>query len=99
MIDEDTRDRFERAQQRALHDGIPLIEALKEARLLRDEETINFDWANCLERLWMNVESQPIIALVQLGGGQHTPLDGVRGVLEYIDIFQKLYLRQSGAQK
>lgn len=99
MIDETTRDRFAAVQARALKDGIPLIEALKDAKLLRDEEMINHDWANCLEHLWMNIEQQPIVALVQLGGGQNTPLDAVRGILEYIDFFQKRYIRQSGAQK
>lgn len=96
MIDKDTHDRFVRVQHRALHDGVPLIDALKEAKLLRDEETINFDWANCLEHLWLNIEQQPIGALVQLGGGQNTPLDAIRGTLEYIDFFRKRFAGQAG---
>lgn len=96
MIDEDTRRRFHAVQLRALQDGIPLIDALKAARLLRDEETIKYDWANCLERLWLNIESQPIVALTTMGGGQNTPLDAIRGALEYIDIFRKTFAAQAG---
>jgi hypothetical protein len=99
MLDADTRARLDLARQRALHDGVDLFEVMKTAGLLRDEESINGDWADCLERLWMNIESQPVTALVQLGGGQNTPLDAIRGVLEYIDFFKKQYLRQSGRQQ
>lgn len=92
MIDADTRARLDAVMKRALHDGVNLWDALDAARLIRHEETIRYDWANCLERLWLNLHSQPTVALVQLSPGQqNTPLDVHRGVLEYIDVFAKQF--------
>lgn len=96
MIDPDTADRLNRAMQRALHDGIPYTDALDQANLLATEAQIKRQWANCLEHLWLNIESQPIVAFTQMGGGQNTPLDAVRGILEYIDIFRKNFAAQAG---
>lgn len=96
MIDEDTRNRLDAVMKRALHDGVPLWDALDKAGLVATEEQINKQWANCLEHLWLNLESQPIGALVQMGGGQNTPLDATRGILEYIDIFRKRFAAQAG---
>jgi hypothetical protein len=96
VIDERTRDAFEIVRKKALHEGIDLLEAMDRAGLVMTEQAIKHQWANCLEQLWLNIESQPIVALVQLGGGQNTPLDATKGILQYIDFFQKEYLRQSG---
>jgi hypothetical protein len=96
VIDKDTFDRFVRVQQRALHDGVPLIDALDAAGLLATEAQINKQWANCLQQLAFNIDEQPIVALVQLGGGQNTPLDAVRGTLEYIDFFRGRFAAQAG---
>lgn len=96
MIDEYTRDRFEAVVKRALHDGVPLIDALADARLLQTEPEIKQQWAQCLEQLAYNIDSQQVGDLVQMGGGQNTPLDAVRGVLNYIDIFKNIFAAQAG---
>jgi hypothetical protein len=95
MIDADLDRRLRLIQARALRDGVNLFDALDEAGLLVTENQIKKQWANCLERLWMNVESQPVIVFTQMGGGQNAPLDAVRGILEYIDIFRKTFADQS----
>jgi hypothetical protein len=94
MIDPDTRDRLDATMRRALKDGVNLWEALDKQGLIVTPAQINRQWANCLERLWMNLESQPVTALTALGGGQNTPMDAVKGVLEYIDIFQRNFAAQ-----
>lgn len=95
MIDEHTRARLDQVKMRALHDGVNLWDALDKAGLLVTEAQIKKQWANCLERLWMNLESMPVVALTQMGGGQNTPMDAAKGVLEYIDIFSKQFAAQS----
>ena len=99
MIDERTRRIFEMAHKKAIREGLDLLEVLDRAGLVRSEEKINSDWHDALSRLATQLEEQPVTALVQLGGGQSTPLDTLRGVLEYIDFFKKQYLRQSGRTK
>ncbi len=96
MIDERTRETFEMARKKALREGVDLLEILDRAGLIRNEASINRDWHDALDRLAMQIDAQPIVALVQLGGGQNTPLDAVRGILEYIDFFKNHFLRQSG---
>lgn len=95
MIDDSTRDRCNAVMKRALHDGVDLFTALDKAGLLVTEDQIKKQWSNCLERLWMNLEQQPPVALTNLGGGQNTPLDAIRGVLQYIDIFSKTFASQA----
>lgn len=95
MIDEDTRRRLEQVQMRALHDGVNLWDALDVQGLIVTEAQIKKQWANCLERLWHNLDSQPITVFVQMGGGQNTPLDATRGILEYIGIFEKQFAAQA----
>jgi len=99
MINEETRDLYDRVRAKALHDGIDLLEAMDRAGMIVTPAQINLQWANALERLWMNIESQPVTALVQLGGGQNTPRDAVKGVLEYMDFFQKQFLRLSRGEQ
>lgn len=96
MIDERTRAAYEVCKTKALRDGLDLLEVMDRAGLIRTENSINGDWAACLERLLMNLDQQPVTALVQLGGGQNTPLDAKRGVVEYIDFFLRQFRSQSG---
>lgn len=96
MIDERTRATFEAVRRKAQHDGVDLLDAMDRAGLILTEAQINKQWSNCLEHLWLNIESQPVTALVQLGGGQNAPLDAIRGVLEYIEFFRRRYQQQSG---
>lgn len=96
MIDEYTQARLDAVMKRALHDGVNLFEALDKEGLIVTESQIKKQWANCLEHLWLNLDSQPVTALVQMGGGQNTPLDAIRGALKYIDIFQKNFAAQAG---
>lgn len=91
MIDSDTRDRVSAVLHRALKDGINPVEALDRNGLLVTDAQIRRQWANCLERLAMNLHAQPVVVLTSMGGGQNTPLDAVRGVLEYIEIFGKAF--------
>jgi hypothetical protein len=95
VIDPYTRERLDMVKMRALHNGVNLWEALDKAGLIVTEEQMAKHWANCLDRLRMNLEDQPITALVQMGGGQNTPLDATRGILEFIDIFRRQYLAQA----
>lgn len=98
MLDSDTRARLEAVMNRALHDGVNLFDALDQAKLIVTEDRIKEQWAVCLERLWQNLDAQPTTALMQLGGGQHTPMDVHRGVLEYIDIYAKQFAAQAKDQ-
>lgn len=88
MIDEQTRHRFGQIQDRALKDGIPLVEVLKTNGLLRDDETVAADWDKCLDWLAMNISDQPVVAFTLLGGGQNTPMDAIRGVITFIEMFK-----------
>lgn len=96
MIDEKTREVFEVCRKKALREGIDLLEVLDRAGLIRNEASINGDWHDALVGLAVQLDKQPVTALVQLGGGQNTPVDAVRGVLEYIDFFLKQFQSHSG---
>lgn len=96
MIDPQTRDLLEMVQRRALQQGINLWEALDQAGLLVTAPRRNEIWRQCLQELVVQVDEQPVTAFVMLGGGQNTPLDAVRGVLEYIDFFSKRFTDQKG---
>jgi hypothetical protein len=95
MIDGDLRDRLELVMKRALHDGVNLWDALDKAGLVVTEPQIKKQWAACLEQLAFNVDSQPVTVFVQMGGGQNTPRDAVKGVLAYMDIFQRQFTAQA----
>lgn len=96
MIDEKTREVFELCRKKALREGIDLLEVLDKAGLIRNDASTSGDWADALVQLAIQLDKQPVTALVQLGGGQNTPLDTVRGVLEYIDFFIRQFQSQSG---
>lgn len=90
MIDERTRATYEMAKKKSLREGLDLLEVLDQAKLVRSEESIKKDWADCLRQLWVNIDEQPEVALIQLGDGQNTPRDIKRGILRYIEIFSDL---------
>lgn len=95
MIDESTRDRIEAVILRSQHDGVNMWDALDRAGLIVTSQQTYVLWARCLEQLRTNVELQTVHDLVQLGGGQNTPMDAVRGVLTYIDFCLRQYQRQA----
>lgn len=91
MIDERTRSVYEMAKKKAVREGLDLLEVMDQAGLVRTETMIKKDWADCLSRLWLNIDEQPEAALIQLGDGQNTPRDIKRGILRYIEIFSDLF--------
>ena len=95
MIDDYTRTRLDAILADAFRNGVNLWDALDKARLLQTEAEIKKQWAQCLSQLKINIDSQPVVVFTQRGGGQNTPLDAVRGVLEYIDIFENAFAAQA----
>ena len=96
MIDEYTRQRLDAVRTRALHDGTNLWDGLDEARLIQTEAEIKKQWAQCLEQLAFNIDAQPLTLFVVQGGGENTPRDAIKGVLEYIDAFKNIFATQAG---
>lgn len=88
MIDADTLRTLERLEARALREGRNIWDVLDEAGLLVTEPRAAKIWAECLKETWTQVDAQPVAAFVQWGGGQNTPMDAVKGVLEFIDFFR-----------
>jgi hypothetical protein len=91
VIDERTRATYEMAKKKAIREGLDLLEVMDQAGLVRSEDKIKSDWGDCLQRLWLNIDEQPEVALIQLGDGQNTPRDIKRGILRYIEIFSDLF--------
>lgn len=91
MIDPQTREMLTLIQKRALHDGTNLWEALDGRGMLVTEAMRRRIWVQCLSTLAQQISEQPVTAFVVLGGGQNTPLDATRGILEFIDFFSKRY--------
>ena len=91
MIDQRTREAFELVRAKALREGRDLLELMDQAGLVMTEDRIRKHWADCLQRLWANIDEQPEVALIQLGDGQNTPRDIKRGILRYIEIFSDLF--------
>lgn len=97
MIDPVTRQLLEVMTKQAVREGTNLWEDLDRRGLLVTDQTRRKIWAQCLTALAIQISEQQVTAFVRLGGGQNTPLDTFRGILEYIDFFMKVHTGEKGS--
>jgi hypothetical protein len=86
MIDQDTQEKFLQAENRAIHDGIPLIEVLDRAGLLVTPEMIKTIARNAIGNLLRELEEFQPVTIASLGGNQ-TVTGAYEGCLAYIRIY------------